>query len=91
MSLYLIYDTQLVIGEKKNFIKMDLYILGAMMIYLDIITLFLKILRLFGTKKKYKQIPISEEVLSIVKKFMFYIEQEDLFNLTKQKSENRRC
>ena len=52
MSLYLIYDTQLVIGEKKNFIKMDLYILGAMMIYLDIITLFLRILRLLGTKKK---------------------------------------
>ena len=52
MSLYLIYDTQLVIGQKKNFIEMDLYILGAMMIYLDIISLFLKILRLFGTKKK---------------------------------------
>ena len=52
MSLYLIYDTQLVIGQKKNFIEMDLYILGAMMIYLDIINLFLKILRLLGKKKK---------------------------------------
>ena len=52
MSLYLIYDTQLVIGQKKNFIEMDLYILGAMMIYLDIISLFLKILRLLGRKKK---------------------------------------
>ena len=52
MSLYLIYDTQLVIGQKKNFIEMDLYILGAMMIYLDIISLFLKILRLLGKKKK---------------------------------------
>ena len=52
MSLYLIYDTQLVIGEKKLFIKMDLYILAALTIYLDIITLFLRILRLFGTKKK---------------------------------------
>ena len=52
MSLYLIYDTQLVVGQKKEFIKLDLYILGAMMIYLDIVTLFLKILRLFGTKKK---------------------------------------
>ena len=41
-------------------------------------------------RKKYKQVPISEEVLSIVKKFMFYIEQEDLFNLTKQKSENNK-
>ena len=52
MSLYLIYDTQLVVGQKKEFIKLDLYILGAMMIYLDIINIFLKILRLFGTKKK---------------------------------------
>ena len=52
MSLYLIYDSQLVIGQKKNFIEMDLYILGAMMIYLDIISLFLKILRLLGKKKK---------------------------------------
>ena len=40
--------------------------------------------------KKYKQVPISEEVLSIVKKFMFYIEQEDLFNLTQQKAENNK-
>ena len=52
MSLYLIYDTQLVIGQKKNFIEMDLYILGAMMIYLDIISLFLKILRQKKKKKK---------------------------------------
>ena len=52
MSLYLIYDTQLVVGQKQNLIKMDLYILGAMMIYLDIIGLFLRILRLFGNKKK---------------------------------------
>ena len=52
MSLYLIYDTQLVVGQKKELIKLDLYILGAMMIYLDIINIFLRILRLFGTKKK---------------------------------------
>ena len=52
MSLYLIYDTQLVIGNKRNYIKMDLYILGAMEIYLDIIGLFLRILRILGKKKK---------------------------------------
>ena len=40
--------------------------------------------------KKYRQVPISEEVLSIVKKFMFYIEQEDVFNLTRQKEENNK-
>ena len=36
---------------------------------------------------KYKQIPISEEILNIVKKFMFFIEQEDVFNMTRQKKE----
>ena len=51
-SLYLIYDTQLVIGNKKNFLSTDSYILGALMIYIDIATLFIKILTLFGKKKK---------------------------------------
>ena len=51
-SIYLIFDTQLVIGEKKNFISMDLYILAALTIYIDIIVLFIRILRIFGTKKK---------------------------------------
>ena len=50
-SLYLIYDTQLIIGNKKNFISTDSYIVGALMIYIDIATLFIKILRLFGKKK----------------------------------------
>ena len=51
-SLYLIYDTQLVIGKNKNFISTDNYIIGALMIYIDIATLFIKILLLFGKKKK---------------------------------------
>jgi FtsH-binding integral membrane protein len=51
-SLYLIYDTQLVIGKNKKFISADDYIIGAMMIYIDIVTLFIKILMLFGKKKK---------------------------------------
>ena len=51
MSLYLIFDTQLVIGNKRNLIDVDDYILGALNIYLDIIGLFLRILKLFGKKK----------------------------------------
>ena len=51
MSVYLIFDTQLLIGNKKNLISMDLYIIAAMMIYLDIINLFIYILKLFGKKK----------------------------------------
>ena len=37
MSLYLIFDTQLVIGNKRNLIDVDDYILGALNIYLDIL------------------------------------------------------
>lgn len=51
-SIYLIYDTQLVIGRKKEFISSDEYIIGAMMIYIDIVNLFIKILMLFGKKRK---------------------------------------
>ena len=52
MSLYIIYDTQLVIGNKQHLIDIDDYIYGALLIYLDIISLFLRILKLLGTKKK---------------------------------------
>ena len=52
MSLYLIYDTQLVVGEKQHLIDIDDYIYAALLIYLDIIVLFIRILRLLGTKKK---------------------------------------
>ena len=52
MSLYLIYDTQLVIGNKRHLIDIDDYIYAALLIYLDIISLFIRILRLLGSKKK---------------------------------------
>lgn len=51
-SFYLIYDTQLVIGKNSKMIKTDDYINGAMQIYIDIITIFIKLLRLFGKRKK---------------------------------------
>ena len=36
--------------------------------------------------KKYKQLNLSDELLSICKKFMFYIEQEDVINMAKQQN-----
>jgi FtsH-binding integral membrane protein len=51
-SIYLMYDVQLVIGKNKKLISTDQYIIGAMMIYIDIISIFIKILLLFGKKKK---------------------------------------
>ena len=50
-SIYLIYDTQLVIGGRRYSFSEDDYILAAMNIYLDIIILFLKILALTGKKE----------------------------------------
>ena len=50
-SIYLIYDTQLLIGKGERKFSEDDYILAAINIYLDIIILFLKILQIFGEKK----------------------------------------
>ena len=52
-SLYLIIDTIIICGkEKHNGIEMDHndYVIGALMLYLDIIMIFLYILRLLGSK-----------------------------------------
>ena len=49
-SFYLIYDTQLIMGGKRYEIDIDDYILGAIILYTDIITIFLYLLKLFGGK-----------------------------------------
>lgn len=49
-GLYLIFDTQMVVGNRKYGISMDDYVIGAMIIYLDIMMLFLELLKLFGNR-----------------------------------------
>ena len=49
--IYLIYDTQLLIGSGRFKFTEDDYILAAINIYLDIIILFLKILAIIGKKE----------------------------------------
>lgn len=49
-SIYLIYDTQLVMGKYGVEYMIDDYILAAMMIYIDIIQIFLYLLQLFGKR-----------------------------------------
>ena len=49
--IYLLIDIQLVMGGKRNNLTLDNYAMGAMMIYVDIISLFIKILRILGKKK----------------------------------------
>ena len=50
-SLYLIIDTQLIMGNRKNSLTLDNYVLGAILLYIDIIQLFLNLLRIFGERR----------------------------------------
>ncbi|KAM3144658.1 hypothetical protein pb186bvf_003265 [Paramecium bursaria] len=53
-GFYLIYDTQLIMGGKAHELSIDDYVIATMLIYIDIIILFLRILQilmiLFGKK-----------------------------------------
>ena len=50
-SLYIVYDTQLIMGQLGLKYNIDDYCLAALNLYIDIIYLFLKILQLIGGKK----------------------------------------
>lgn len=45
-GVYLIYDTQLIVGNHQLKLEVDDYIIGALALYIDIIQLFMEILRL---------------------------------------------
>ena len=49
-GLFLIYDTQLVAGGGQHKLDIDDYVIGAMLIYTDIIMLFLELLKLFSQR-----------------------------------------
>lgn len=46
LGIYIIYDTQLIVGGRKQSLEIDEYIIGALMLYIDIITLFLELMEL---------------------------------------------
>ena len=48
-GVYLIFDTQLLIGEHRYSLGMDDYIIGAIIIYVDIIVLFVRILSILAS------------------------------------------
>lgn len=50
-SLYILIDTQLILGGKNKELTYDNYILGSVILYADIISLFLKLLQILGKKK----------------------------------------
>jgi len=50
-SIYLLYDTQLIMGKFGNEYEIDDYIIAAIMIYIDIIQIFLYLLQLLGDRR----------------------------------------
>lgn len=50
-SVYILIDTQQILGGKKREVALDDYVMGAVILYVDIIGLFLKLLQLLGKKK----------------------------------------
>jgi protein lifeguard len=49
-GLFLIYDTQMILGRGEYKLTVDDYIIGALILYMDIMRLFLELLRLFGDR-----------------------------------------
>jgi protein lifeguard len=49
-GVYLVYDTQLIVGQKRHKIGYDDYILGAVALYVDVVGIFIYILSIFGRK-----------------------------------------
>lgn len=50
--LYLIYDTQMIMDKVKHNLTLDQYILGSIFLYVDIIGIFLDILRIVGQRRR---------------------------------------
>lgn len=51
-SIYLIFDTQLILGKSKLKLTIDDYIFAAMNLYIDIIRIFIEFLRIFGRSRR---------------------------------------
>lgn len=49
-TLFLAYDTQLVLGNRKHTISPEDYITGALQIYTDIVYIFTFVLQLVGSR-----------------------------------------
>ncbi|XP_032879411.1 protein lifeguard 3, partial [Amblyraja radiata] len=49
-TLFLAYDTQLVLGNRKHSISPEEYVYGALRLYTDITQIFINLLQLFGSR-----------------------------------------
>ena len=51
MSVYIVFDTQMIVGGRYAALSIDDYIFAALMLYVDVMRLFLEILRILGKLK----------------------------------------
>ena len=49
---YLVFDTQMLIGNKKNKISEEEYVYAALQLYVDVVQIFLAILQITGAVSK---------------------------------------
>ena len=49
--LFVAIDTRMIIKDRKYGIGLDDYVVGALLLYLDILQIFIHLLRLFGSRK----------------------------------------
>ena len=52
---YVVVDIQVIMGDHSRKLSVDDYVMGALMLYLDIIILFKRIVEIFGEKDKKKK------------------------------------
>jgi protein lifeguard len=50
LCLYIIFDIQVIVGNRALALEIDDYVFAAMMLYLDIMRLFLELLKILGRK-----------------------------------------
>lgn len=50
VMLYLVYDTQLIMGGRQEELSPEEYILGAILLYVDIVQMFLFLLQIFSSR-----------------------------------------
>ena len=49
-GFYIVYDTQLIAGGRYDELTYDDYVIGALLLYIDVVGLFMYLLALVGRK-----------------------------------------
>lgn len=49
--IYLAYDTKMILDGTKHHLSLDQYVLASLLLYIDIVSIFLDILRLVGNRR----------------------------------------